>query len=200
MTPTRPTSSGGFTLAEVMLAAAMLTVAIVALLGAFIGQNMLNEHARNLTWAINDASRVIERLRELNTGAACAAPDARAPGAYATWDAWLADAANGGGGKSIQPNPASNERIFVTCRDNNAPNAACGTTDQVRAGEWVSQGIDTNFDPIQITVAVCWRHGQRTIGECTWNAGTQTLNANDADGDGVIESPGMLSTVMTCRR
>ena len=187
----------GFTLVELLIGAAMLALAIVALLGAFIGQSALNEHARNLTWAINDANRVMERLREQNTGAACAQPDARAPG-FTSWDAWLADTtAAGGGGKSVQPNPAVNERIVVTCRDNTTL-AYCGTTDQISANEWRTQGIDTNFDPIQIAVAVCWRHRGRTIGECTWNAGA--LTANDADADGVVESPAMLSTVMTCRR
>jgi type II secretory pathway pseudopilin PulG len=193
-------SHPGFTLVELLIGAVMMVIAITALMGAFFGQTVLNEHARNLTWAVNDAGRVLEQMRRVNTGDACAVPDASAPAGYANWNAWLAAAAGvGGGGKSIQPTPNTNELIVVTCRDNTTA-ALCGDDDQVSAGEWAVAAPNTNFDPIQVSVAVCWRHGLRTIGECTWNAGTQTLTANDADGDGTVESPGMLSTVITCRR
>ena len=64
----------GMTLIELLIGAAMLAVAIAALLGAFFGQSILNEHARNLTWAMNDANRVMERLREANAGAGCNQP------------------------------------------------------------------------------------------------------------------------------
>jgi prepilin-type N-terminal cleavage/methylation domain-containing protein len=195
-----PRCKQGFTLVELLIGAAMLALAVSALLGAFFGQAVLNEHARNLTWAVNDAGRVMEQVRRLNTGAACTQPSASSvPAGFASWNLWLANAA-GGGGKSIQPTPDTNELIVVTCRDNTTL-AYCGDTDQVSAGEWIEQGgVDTNFDPVQIVVAACWRHGQRTIGECTWNAGTSTLTPSDTDGDGVIESPGMLMTVVTCRR
>ena len=163
----------GFTLIELMIGAILLAVAITTLLGAFLGQITLNEHARNLTWAVNDANRVLERMRQQNSGAACTSPSANPPGGFASWNAWLAAdiAAGGGGGKSIQPNPNTNELIMVT--------------------------NDTS-DPMEITVAVCWRHRGRVIGECRWNGGA--LVANDADGDGVFESPAMLSTLMTCRK
>jgi len=52
-------SSDGFTLAEVVLGGMALTVAIAAILGAYIGQLTLNEHARNLSAAIQDANWVI---------------------------------------------------------------------------------------------------------------------------------------------
>ena len=48
-----------FTMVELIIAAAILAIAISALLGSFIGQVTLNEHSRNLTWAINDATRVM---------------------------------------------------------------------------------------------------------------------------------------------
>jgi len=177
----------GFTLAELLIGATMLAIAIAALLGAFLGQTILNEHARNLTWAINDANRVMERLRQQNTGAGCTTPSWTAPNECdpggisacvdtdadasrtTAWDDWLSDTV--GGGKSIQPDPLTNELVVVTA---------------------------TGTDPIQLTVAVCWRHRNRVIGECTWNGAA--LAANDADGDGVIDSLAMLSTVMTCRR
>ena len=49
----------GFTLVELMLGAAVLTVVAVALLGSYFGQSFLNANARNLTAAMNDATRVM---------------------------------------------------------------------------------------------------------------------------------------------
>jgi type II secretory pathway pseudopilin PulG len=162
----------GFTFVELMFGAVVLAVAIVGLLGAFLGQTTLNEHARNLAWALNDAGRILERMRQLNTGASCAVPTLAPPAGFASWDAWLASpAASGGGGKSVQPNAAVNERVAVS-----------------------SGGVD----PLQVTVAVCWRHRGRTLGECAWD-GTQ-LTPADLDGDGLITSPAMLSTLISCRR
>ena len=66
-------------LPELLICVAMLAIAIAALLGAFLGQLMLNEHARNLTWAIHDANRVMEQLRQVNTTAACTTPSAVPP-------------------------------------------------------------------------------------------------------------------------
>ena len=170
----------GFTLAELIIGAAVLAIAITALLGAFIGQTTLNEHARNLTWAINDANRVMERLRQLNSGAACvlsaAAPDAECADGNcdgaSEWDEWLRD----NGGKSIQPDPANNELLVVS---------SSGT------------------DPLQISVAVCWRHRGRIIGECSANGAA--LQADEGvsvpnDDNAIIQSPAMLSTLMTCRQ
>ena len=191
----------GFTLIELLIGIMMLTVAITALLGAFLGQSVLNEHARNLTWAMNDASRVMEQLRQQNTSGACGTPTTVPPaacgGACMSWDDWLESAA--GGGKSLQPNGNSIEQIFVTCQDS-VTLVPCGRVDQVGAGEWSSQANNTNYDPLRVAVAVCWQHRNRTIGECAWNAGPQTLTANDADGSGVIDSPATLSTFITCRR
>src|SRR3989338_8831427 len=85
----------GFTLAEVLLGAMALSVAIAAILGAYIGQLTLNEHARNLSVAIQDANRVIEQIRQRNTSAAgcTSAPTALPPAPYsasvANWDPWL---------------------------------------------------------------------------------------------------------------
>ena len=162
------------TLLEVMIGAAILTVAIVALLGAFIAQITLNEHARNLSWASNDASRVMEQLRRQNSGGACALPSVTAPVGFASWDAWLADTTvNGGGGKSVQPAPAVNELVVVTPQGN---------------------------DPLTVTVAICWRHRERTIGECTWNGAALAANPGAGGDPAVTESPAMLSTFLTCRR
>ncbi len=172
-----PEPRGGFTLIELLIGAATLAIAIVALLGAFFGQITLNEHARNMTWAINDANRVMERLRQLNTGSGCGTPSSAAPaecggacGGVQPWNAWLTS----NGNKSIQPDPINNELVVV---------GSSGT------------------DPLTITVAICWRHRGRILGECTsLGAGLQaTQGANGFPNDTVISSPAMLTTLMTCR-
>jgi hypothetical protein len=98
---------------------------------------------------------------------------------------------------------------------------------QVGTGEWARQaGLNTTFDPIRVTIAVGWRQQQRILGgtsagaEFTYNAPrtttsctgfgkfrtcttvsvpAQLVSGPDADGDGVIESEAMLSTLVTCR-
>lgn len=164
----------GLTLVELVVGVAFMLIAISAMLGAFWTQMSLNEHARNRAWAANDASRVMERVRQQNTGAACAVPNLSAPAGFASWDAWLADTtANGGGGKSVQPNGAVNELVVVT---------------------------PTGTDPVTVTVAVCWRSRERTLGECTWSGAALSANPGAGGNLAITESPVMLSTLMTCRR
>ena len=181
-------SSAGFTLAEIVLGAMVLAVAAAAILGAYVGQVTLNEHARNLSLAIQDANRVIERIRQTNASCGGAAPTAAAQDGQANWDAWLTSAF--GGGKSIQPDPANNEFVAVTCQNN-----VSGTPGACNA----------SGDPFRVTVAVCWRHRGRIIGECraaggvgpgleAWEA--VVMPADDAN---VIQSPAMLTTLVTCR-
>jgi len=166
----------GFTLVELLIGVTILVIGIVAMLGAVVSQVTLNEQARNLSWALNDAQRVMERIRQQNSGSGCTTPGTAAPSGFASWDAWLADtSASGGGGKSIQPTPTTNELIVLT---------TSGT------------------DPLTITVAVCWRHRDRVLGECRWTgsaliADESLVVANDTS---AIDSPAMLSTAMTCRK
>jgi Tfp pilus assembly protein PilV len=163
----------GLTLVELMVGIGFLVVAIVSLLGAFVEHLAVNENARHRAWATNDASRVMERLRRENSGAGCAIPTANPPAGFASWNAWLGDAsAAGGGGKSIQPNPATEERVVVT---------------------------PSGTDPLTVTVAICWRHRQRTLGECTWDGAVLSANPGAGGDPNVTESPVMLSTLMTCR-
>ncbi len=185
----------GFTLIEVVLGTLTLVIAITAILGAFLGQAVLNEHARNLSLAIQDANRVIEQIRQDTTGAACNLNVI--PPSGANWDAWLNGA---GGGKSIQPTPSTNELIVVTCQNSQGtqycPAAQMGTA-------WHPAGPVGAQDPLRVTIAVCWRHRNRTIGECTLVDGA-LVPADGQNGpntiNGVIESPAMLTTLVTCRR
>ena len=187
----------GLTLIELVLGALTLTIAIVAILGAYVGQLTLNEHARNLSLSIQDANRVIEQLRQQNAGGTCTLSAAPPAGAN-SWNDWL----DGGGAPKSLPQVAA-EHIAVTCQDDDGGSLItdyCGTTapdPQVGAGEWRTQAATTTFDPIRLTVAVCWRHRERTIGECTWN--DPNLTPSDTDGSGVIDSPAMLTTLVTCR-
>jgi len=54
----------GFTLLELMIGVAVLIVALVGLIAAYSGCFTLNETARNLTIAINGASKEMESVRE----------------------------------------------------------------------------------------------------------------------------------------
>jgi len=199
-------SRRGVTLIEMLLAAMTLAIAISALLGAFLGQLTLKEHANNLSLAIHDANRIIEQIRQDNLN--CQTPsidpsDPADPGDTPTsWDSWLEAQSPG---KSI-PNTNANagQLIVVTCRsrDGSASCGTGGTRAQVGSGEWsVSTGA-TTFNPIQITVSVCWRHRNRTIGECSWSG--SALSPADTPSPpnvvtGVIESPASLTTLVTCR-
>ena len=187
--------AAGFTLIEVLLGAFVMLVAIGAILGALLGQQVLNEHARNLSLAIQDANRVIERIRQNNQGCNSPTTDwkAGAPAPVCTgapvtptsWDDWLQRC---GGGKSLLP--TTPELVWATCQDSagNPPFPDCATT-----------GV-TN--PIRVTVAVCWRHRGRTIGECDPNnAALVPLDGGNGPNNspGIIESPAMLTTLVTCR-
>ena len=173
----------------------VLAVAAAAILGAYVGQMTLNEHARNLSLAIHDANRVMEQIRQQN--ASCVGNPSVIPpgGAGTSWNTWM-NAGNPGAPKSLQPSGDTNERLVVTCQDRDGAVYCDGT--QV-GNEWHAKG-GAPQNPLRVTVAVCWRHRNRTIGECGWTGGALTASpATDANGNGVIESPAMLTTLVTCR-
>ena len=198
----------GFTLVEVVLGAVTLALVASAILGAYVSQVTLNEHARNLAVAVQDANRVIEQIRRENTrdpdasepldpeGDGFSCPEVVAAGAT-SWNAWM-NAGGAGAPKSLAPDPDLNELIVVTCQSHATPVLPCGDANQVGVGEWsTAAGFSSNYDPLRVTVAVCWRHRNRVIGECAWDGAV--LSADDADGDGIVESPAMLTTLVTCR-
>lgn len=207
----RTGQQSGFTLVEILLGASILSVAIVALMGAFFGQSYLNTHARFLASSMNDATRVMELVREQNMGTGCTLPSARPPTGE-SWNAWF----NANDAKSIdQPNAEANELIVVTCQ-NEAGTVYCGPN-QTGRNEWTPWynaaahgGVavaNSSEAMIRVTVAVGWRAQQRSVGQGTTGSEftyvTQGLGVfrigPDADGDGVIESQAMLTTLVTCR-
>lgn len=151
---------------EMLVTFFVLAVAVASLMSTFLGQASLNEQSRNLSWAMNDAGRVMEELRRQNTGAACVSPDLTPPAGG--WDVWLHNAP---GGKSLSGNFATDELVWVN--------------------------PDTADDPEPTVVSVCWRYRGHVVGECAWNGAQLVANPG---ADGIVSSPAMLSTRMTCRR
>ena len=190
----------GLTFIELMLSAVTMAIILAAILGAYMSQVVLDEHSRNLMFAMQDANRVMEGIRAQQAGSCGAVPPnsvatvpaCAVPGTNA-WDAWLQ---NCGGGKTIPPDPVNGERIVVTCRDNANFANYCGAG-QVSPGEWKT-GAPSSYPTLEITVAVCWRHRGRTIGECSPAGALVASDASDTDADGVIESPATLTTTLAC--
>ncbi|MBI4598112.1 MAG: hypothetical protein HY737_06930 [Candidatus Omnitrophica bacterium] len=56
---------------------------------------------------------------------------------------------------------------------------------------------DTAADPQGVTVSICWRERGRVIGECAWDGAV--LSPAPGAG-GIVHSPVMLSTELTCRK
>ena len=236
----------GFTLIELMLGASILAIAIVALMGAFFGQSYLNENARNMTSAMNDATRIMEQIRQQNTNdrepcktqklPTALAVDATGTRVAVNWNSWLETST---GGKSVNRQLADAadrnkaELIAITCQDGSStqrPAPHCGPN-QASPQEWFGNiKQPTTFDPIRVTVAVSWREGQRSgggggpsgelvylpahvaqpcTGGCTRQIDCVQGNApamvpeqfviTDQDGDGTIEAPAMLTTLISCR-
>ena len=214
-------ATGGFTLIEIMLGTSVMVIVLVALLGSFFGQSTLNQNSRNMLAAMNDATRIMEQIRQQNVG--CSAPSARPP-SQENWNGWLLSQ-GGGGGKSItQANTI--EHIAVTCQDSDGGQDATGGagvqdycgSDQIGLLEWRVGAARLAFNPIRVAVAVGWRQNQRTVGgtsagqefayipgavftsgKSTGTVSSGSLQVTDADGNGVIESPAMLTTLVTCR-
>lgn len=83
------TNNSGFTLLELMIGAAVLIIALVGLIAAYIGCFALNESAKNLTIATNHAQCVMEEIRDRNITSNITQED---------WAAWAAaDPPDGGG-------------------------------------------------------------------------------------------------------
>ena len=172
-----PGSPAGLSLIELVFAVAILVVTVSAFLQTYFSQEFLNGHLRNTSWAMLDAQRVVDQLRQENSGTGCTTPGVLPPAGFASWNAWLADVTMAGaGGMNV---------MSTTQVDGFLPPPS------------VVPPAGPGDDPLAVVVAVCWRYRGRVVGECRWN-GAQ-LVSQDQDADGVIESPAMISTTLTCR-
>ena len=190
----------GHTLVEALLGIGILLIVIVALLGAFIGQSYLNANARALQLAMNDATRIMEQIRTLNTGCPLSTPSIR-PLGFESWEAWLNAQSPG---KSL---PSRDEFAAVTCQDDTGANY-CGPA-QMGVNEWHRPGSPVIRDPLWVTVSVGYLirvfGGARSSGpEFSYTAslllgGLRIYYGPDQNANRVIESQAMLSTLVTCR-
>ncbi len=208
------------------MGASILSIVLVALLGGFVGQSSLNTHARNLTAAMNDATRVMEQIRAQNVRGrgTCAInppyPTAEPPGrpytgwALINWNTWFN---RGGAGtpKSINlRNRNLLEVVVVTCQNEDGT-AYCGPnqTGQHEWRPWFNGGVPpggtqvapTTFDPLRVTVSVGWRQQQRIMGggasgsEFTYSAGQVRVGPDTGGVGGLIDSQAMVTSLVTCR-
>lgn len=70
---------------ELAVASLIFMMGIAGLLAWLVQQAAMNESSRNLTWAMNDAGRVFEQLRQQNTSDTCLTPTVQPPGG-ASWN------------------------------------------------------------------------------------------------------------------
>lgn len=94
-----------------------------------------------------------------------------------------------------------------------APVRYCKQGTQVGTGEWQNGPGSPDFDPIRVTVAVCWVYRNHAFGgpDCVYTPeqkkGSGKLQVitpakyevQDTNGDGLITSQAMISTLVTCR-
>ncbi len=227
-------SAGGFTMVEMMVGASIIAIVIAALMGSYVGQMQLSAHARNLTAAMNDATRVLEQIRIQNVKGqgTCAGspplPSVKPPAPYTSWNAWLNTGAPGAPKSINQPNRDTAELAVVTCQDEDGGASAadyCGSN-QAGTTEWKVRPEDSTFDPLRVTVAVTWSQQSRAVGEkpvsgseatyvpavvtctqanqkapkvCTTTTPASFVGGPDANGNGVVDSPAMLTTLVSCR-
>ena len=144
-------SSCGFTLMEVLLAAAILASAISAILMTYYSCFVLISTSKNINITANAAMGLMEEIRS-----------------------------------SAFP------RIVD---DYNGLNFIVNNIPQSRGVVYVD---DTNPELLQVTISVCWRQGNRVIGEDT-NLNGQ-LDAGEVDnGNNIIDSPVQLVTIIANR-
>lgn len=86
----RQSRGPGFTLVELLMAAAVFAAVIVALLGALVAAAAVAEESRQLTQAVQDARTVLERIRD-DVQASTDITTFAAASPAATYSTWVSD-------------------------------------------------------------------------------------------------------------
>jgi len=157
----RMRSERGLTFIEILITTIVIGLSVVALSSMIAGQLSFNEHARNVVLAMNDVNRVMEAMRAQNRSSAGCVQPTTAPPSGANWETWLGNPLPGGGGGRSLTFSGANEAVGVL-------SGAAGS------------------DPLSVSIAVCWTHRARRIGDCD-------------PSDGAVSSPAMTNSFLTCR-
>lgn len=160
-----PDKRGGFTLIEVLFAIGIAAIAICGILGVYTSCLVLMATSKNVNITTNAALGVVEQVRSFSNPCIL---NATIPFAQVANNFDCASAIPGYNGFNFTVNdiPTSRGVVYVT-----------------------------NTDPelLEVTVSVCWRQGNRVIGEDTNLNGV--LNAGeDTNGNGIIDSTVQLVT------
>lgn len=167
-------SERGFTIAEVLLAIAILGFALCAILATYLACFNLASISKNTNIATSAAQGMIEQIRATPfTSLSDAQPQIELAGSF--YNLTLASA----------------NRWYLNFTVNNMPsNIGVAYID-----------IDNAATPkiITATVNVCWRQGNRIIGEDLNLSGGAPALAEDLNGNGLIDSPVELITQISNR-
>lgn len=167
-------SQNGFTIAEVLLAVAILAFALCGILATYLASFNLVSISKNTNIAASAAQGVIEQARAtpFTTLADRLQPQIRLNGNFYNLT-----------------NVATN-RWALTFTVNNMP-ANMGVV-------YIDIDNATNPKILTATVSVCWRQGNRVLGEDA-NLNGSLNSGEDANGNGIIDSPMELITQIANR-
>lgn len=167
-------SKNGFTIAEVLLAVAILAFALCGILATYLASFNLASISKNTNIAASAAQSVIEQIR-------------------ATPFTTLAD--------RIQPQIRLNGNFYNLANLGNNRWSLAFSVNNMPANMGVAYiDIDNAVTPkiLKATVSVCWLQGNRVLGEDVNLSGS--LNAGeDANANGIIDSPMELTTQIANR-
>ena len=177
----------GFTLVELMMAAAVTAVALLGLLGVFSGCFGVDESARDLTVAMNGARHIMEELRTFRDEARITTNASR-DDFPADFQAEISNFRNSG-----IPNWGILHRVAIDIFDDGSD------------PDGVSETWGSGADPEKlfwISVSVSWmQRGGRIYGEDNGAGGSAALDGNiggseDGNNNGILDSPAQVITLM----
>ena len=175
-------NKSGFTLIEVMIAAAVSVAVLLGLLGVFIACSDLNASARNLTIAINGAQQKLEEIRNHNFAQI------------------LNDYAAGGMPGNLF-DPGGEDDNLNSVLDLGEDDNGNGVLDSPLNGGGVVfiSLVGGSSDLLQIRIVVSWmQKGGRHVGEDENFNGVLDAGEDD-NGNGQLDSPAQIVTLMAER-